>query len=107
MLACFASIVPQVSLKARVTMSRSFDSGMASMGRPSMRIVPGGGSKVRVIKASKVDFPLPVRPTMPSVSPSPTVRLTSRRISCGGRSTGADFGRVSEEGTIASSRPRG
>ena len=45
-----------------------------------MKIVPGGGSNVRVISASSVDLPLPVRPTMPTVSPGATCRLMSRSV---------------------------
>ena len=58
--------------------SRSWRSGIVSIGRPSRKIVPGGGSNARVISESSVDLPLPVRPTMPTVWPWRTSRLMSR-----------------------------
>ena len=49
----------------------------APMSRPSMRSVPSSGVSNPQISLDSVDFPAPFRPTMASISPRATEKLTS------------------------------
>ena len=64
-----------------VTRSRNVSSGTRDMSMPSIRITPLSVSKRRLRAIETVDLPAPVLPTMPTLSPPLTKKL-SPLITC-------------------------
>ena len=59
--------------------SRSALGERAVMSSPSMITWPEVGRSSRLMQRTSVDFPAPLMPTMPNISPSRMVRFTSSR----------------------------
>ncbi len=54
------------------------------MSTPSIVMVPASGSRKRGMRLAIVDLPLPVGPTMPTISPGLMVKLMSRSTGTAG-----------------------
>ena len=58
-----------------VILSLSFYKGTVAISTPSIRIYPPESSTILVSAKPMVDFPAPVRPTMPTLHPAVTLRF--------------------------------